>query len=157
MDTGNLLFDFRRCGSGEQRTAHAPHCLYEHRSSGDRDGNRGEQGSRQDNRRRFGQRRPPWLGRPPVNFQGRRSTSWRWLFNSGATQLVASELALLRLLGRKRRHASLQMLLDRQPDRGTLEQSTSDPGRSDQAGPSPRSLSGASPLRIGPTRSRSSP
>jgi hypothetical protein len=37
----------------------------------------------------------------------------KWSFNNGVTQLVAREIALLRLLGRSRRHASLQVLLAR--------------------------------------------
>ena len=55
------------------------------------------QGSKAASRRtagEVGQRRPPRLGGPPVNRQGIGSASRRWLFNSGATQRVASELAL---------------------------------------------------------------
>jgi hypothetical protein len=63
----------------------------------------------------------------------RRPGPPRWLFNGGATQLVASEIALLRLLGRKRRRASLQMLLDRRSARRPTEQSTPDTTQPNQA------------------------
>ena len=85
---------------------------------------------------------PARLGKSALNQQSRRPASrravnagqeTRWSFTTGATGLVAREVALLRLLGRKRRHASLQMLLDRRSARRLTAQIDGDHTQTNQA------------------------
>jgi hypothetical protein len=78
--------------------AGCPHCLSENR----RQETRITQEKEQDRK-----------AKPTLRQQRRRSAVRGWPSTSRASGLVASEIALLHLLGRRRRHASLQMLIDR--------------------------------------------
>jgi hypothetical protein len=64
---------------------------------------------------------------------GETQPETRWCFQARRSQLVASEIACLRVLARRRRRASLQMLLNRTSGATTERAARSDPTHFNQS------------------------